>query len=63
MDIQLNLITGGGLFSLFHVCLEEIIFLIENNEINLSTLKSFKLVLPKDHVFTPFYISNADFTA
>jgi hypothetical protein len=51
MDIQLNSIPGGGLFSLFHLCLEEIIFLLENNEISLSTLKSFKLVLPKDHVF------------
>jgi hypothetical protein len=51
MNIQINLINTGGIFSNFHLCLEEIMIHLENNEIDINHLKSFKPILNTQHIF------------
>lgn len=50
LDIQIN-VVGGGLFSLYHQCLETILHLHNSCIFNIYDIRSFRIRIPDGHVF------------
>lgn len=54
--------TGGGLFSLFHITLEEFIDKHYNNILNINDIVEFKIIICANHIFNNKHLFDDIFT-
>ena len=56
MNFEMN--KGGGIFSIYHICLEKLLLMINNEEIDINNIPKYKIFVPNQHVFKNMYFFN-----